>query len=259
MRVGRIVKWAVPSLLAGALIVCAVAYILASRIPPEYSPARLKRPEKDAAMREFRRRVMDFSNEGQRNQPFVWTISAESINRYLDSMDEIAVHGGAKPGTVDRALRKAGLTEPAVAVGDGRVRLMARLTKFHKIASIDLKFEFPPAGKMRVVVAGAWIGQAPVPASVVRQKLEALKRTLARRLEAASLPAGAQVDGVSSANIAEAIERVLSAIDGEPIDTDFAWKVQTKKRVRISKIDASDGEMRISIVPVKESRGQMPR
>jgi len=259
VRLGRKSRIALLSVAAVAAGGALAAYILASSVPSYYRPARLGEAEKDAAMREFRRRLMEFNNDGQKNEPFNWSVTQDQLNRYLESMDEIAVQGGAKPGSVHRAMESVGLAEPAVILDGGNVRLVARSLQYQKVVSIDLKLAIGPDSRLRVSLAGARIGRLPMPASLVRSLVERLRGKFAQRPGGpATAPA---IGGLDSAQVALVLQRVISAIDGEPISTEMTWRITTRKRVRVARIDIDAGRLTLHMVPVprpEENGRQVP-
>lgn len=237
-------KWLLVLVAAGAAG-AVVMYLLASWVPGDYRPVRLNHQAREQATSRFYSRVFKFMSDGEDVKPFTWSASEEWLNRYLSSMDEIAFRKGGERGQADRMMAKAGLTEPMVALDDGAITLLARSTKYDKIISAKLAFEFTPDGKLRIRLAGARMGRAPVPAWVVRGRIEKLKRTVGQRLLAMSADREP-----SSAGVAKVLGRVIAAIDGEPIDTELTWRLHSKKRVRISRIDISDGMLTLHVVPV---------
>ena len=255
-RKGRIVLLSVVALIIAGVI---TAYILASRVPSDYKPMRLTVAEKDAAMREFRRRLMEFNNEGQKNEPFDWTLTQNQLNRYLDSMDEIAVQGGAKAGAVHRAMESIGLAEPAVVLDDGQVRIVARSLQYKKIVSLNIGLRLGPDGRLRVGIESASIGQLPMPASLVRSVIGRLRAKLSKAVgETTSAPA---MGGLDSSQVGLVLQRLISAIDGEPIPTEMTWRIQTRKRVRVTRIDIADGKLTLHMEHVRrpeENKPQVP-
>ncbi len=244
-RRGRIILLSVAGVVAAGAI---TAYILASSVPSYYRPARLTVAEKDLAMREFRRRLMEFNNEGQKNEPFTWTVTQDQLNRYLDSMDEIAMQGGAKPGSVHRAMQSVGLSEPAVILDGGGVRLVAKSLQYRKVVSIYLSLVIGPDGRLRVSLAGARIGKLPMPVSLVRSLVERLRGKFAHRpVGETTAPA---IGGLDSSQVALVLQRVISAIDGEPIATEMTWRITTRKRVRVTRLDIDAGRLTLHMVPV---------
>jgi len=234
---------------AGLLIAGLVtAYILASWVPSDYKPARLTVAQKDEAMREFRRRLMEFNNKGQKNEPFDWALTQDQLNRYMGSMDEIAAQGGAKAGSVHRAMESIGLVEPAVVLGSGRIRVVARSLQYKKIVSLDIGLAIGADGCLRVSAESARIGQLPMPSSLVRSMIGRLAGKFSQRPgDAASMPA---MGGLDSSQVALVLRRVILAIDGEPIPTEMTWRITTRKRVRVTRIDIVGGKLTLHMEPV---------
>jgi hypothetical protein len=245
-----VIRKALVGLGVAVVVIVGALWLLLNRPPGSYRPVRLAPEDRGVAMREFRARLMDFSNEGQKNLPFTWSFTEDSLNCYLDSMDEIAAEGGAKNGAVRRALDKAHLGDLAVALDNGAITVMARQTQYDKIVSARLGLEITPAGKLRVRLEGVKVGSLPVPESMVRRRVEKYKASLAGSLKPTADEEGAPGVGISSDAVGQAIGRVIAAIDGEPVDTDITWRVTTRKHVRIDRIDIADGRISLHVVPV---------
>jgi len=243
---GRNVILLVVGLVLGGLL---AAYFLACRVPGYYKPARLTATQRDLAMREFRRHLMDFNNDGQNNQPFTWSVTQQQLNGYLAAMDEIAFQGGADAGAAHRAMESAGIAEPAVALDDGHVRLMARSLDYNKIVSVDIGLAVGADGQLHVSLDGARIGRLPIPASMVRSMLGKFQGDLSRRGGVAdSAPA---MGGLDSAEVGRVLGKVMSAIDGKPIPTELSWRVMSaRKRFRVTTIDIRDGTLTLHMTPV---------
>jgi hypothetical protein len=241
-----------------AVVVAGGAFWLLLNRPPNcYRPVRLAPEDRAVAMREFRTRLMDFSNQGQMNEPFTWAFTEESLNCYLDSMDEIAAEGGAKAGAARRAMEKVHLADPAVALDGGVVTVMARQTEYDKIISARLALEITPDGKLRVRLEGVKVGSIPVPDSMVHRRVEKYRATLAGSLKPPAGEEGPGGVGISSEAVGVAIGRVIAAIDGDPVDPELSWRVTTRKRVRIDRIEIKDGRISLHVVPVakKSAKG----
>lgn len=247
-----IIKKALIGLGVVVVVLGGAFWLLLNRPPNCYRPVRLAPEDRAVAMREFRTRLMDFSNQGQMNEPFTWSFTEESLNCYLDSMDEIAAEGGAKSGAVRRAMEKIHLADPAVALDGGVVTVMARHTEYDKIISARLALEITPEGKLRVRLEGVKVGSIPVPDSMVRGRMEKYKATLAASLKPSAGEEGPGV-GISSEAVGMAIGRVISAIDGDPVDPELSWRVTTRKRVRIDRIEIVNGHIALHVVPVMRS------
>jgi len=232
-----------------AVVLGGAFWLLLNRPPSCYRPVRLAPEDRVVTMREFRSRLMDFSNQGQMNEPFTWSFTEESLNCYLDSMDEIAAEGGAKSGAVRRAMEKVHLADPAVALDGGVVTVMARHTEYDKIVSARVGLEITPDGKLRVRLEGVKVGSIPVPDSMVHRRVEKYRASLAGSLKPSAGEEGLGA-GISSEAVGVAIGRVIAAIDGDPVDPELSWRVTTRKRVRIDRIEIKDGHISLHVVPV---------
>lgn len=286
-RRARVLRRALVALAVAILAGAVILYLLACRIPSDYCPAHLGREERERATGDFYRRIMDFTSEGEKNQPFTWSVRQAALNAYLGAMDEIASRRGGRPQAVRQMMDRAGLADPAVALDDGVVKLMVRSTQYNKILSAAVRLEIDSEGRLRASLAGAWVGEAPVPTTAVRRHLERIKSSLASRLEAApaalltpstpstlstpstfpafpvssaasafppsttpSASSAASRDvGISSEAVAQLLGHVISAIDGKPIPAELTWKYHTKKRVRIEAIEIDDGSLTLRVVP----------
>lgn len=253
-RLGR--KARVAALVLLALIVAAllVLYGLAGHTPAYYRPARLDADQRDLAMREFRRKLMDFSNKGQDIVPFAWSVTQVQLNNYLAAMDEIAVQGGAESGEVRSAMASAGLSEPAVALDDGRVRLMARSVDYDRIISIDIGMRVGDGGLLHVTLDGARVGKLPLPPSMVRSLVDRLRDKIAEDFEPAE--ADSPVARLDAEVVALMIRQVLTALDGDPILPEFSWQIRTRKRVRVRRIDIEGGTLTLHVEPVRGDVGE---
>ena len=130
----------------------------------------------------------------------------------------------------------------------GHVRLVARSLQYQKIVSMDLSLVIGPEGRLRVSLAGARIGRLPMPVSLVRSLVEGLRGKFVQRPDGVTTaPAIGELD---SAQAALVLQRVISAIDGEPIATEMTWRIQTRKRVRVTRIDIDAGRLTLHMVPV---------
>jgi hypothetical protein len=147
-------------------------------------------------------------------------------------------------------MEKVHLIDPAVALDGGVVTVMARQTQYDKVISARLGLEITPAGKLHVRLEGVKVGSIPVPESMVRTRVEKYKAALAGSLKPPAGEEGPGGVGISSAAVGVAIARVIAAIDGEPVDTEISWRVTTRKRVRIDRIDIANGRISLHVVPV---------
>jgi len=251
MRIRRAIRKTLLTLTALAALGGVVLYLLASWVPGDYRPARLGRDERHLATRHFYNRVFDFINDGETVRPFTWSVDEEWLNRSLTSMDEIAYQRGGERGQVLRLMERARLAEPAVALRDGEMRLMVRSIEHDKVLSATLRFDFSPPDRMEVRLAGTRIGCLPVPMFLVRERVERLKETIVQRLLSAAEGdhADEAVADPRTADVGKVLAGVVAAIDGRPIDPVVTWRLHSRKRVRIDRIDITDGKLNLHVVP----------
>jgi len=251
MRVFRVVKRTLIAMVLLVLLGAVALYLLANRKPSEYRPLQLTTQQKDQAVKDFYAELQDFYNRGQMSQPFVWSVTQEQANSYLASLDEIAaVRPGAKHGSVQEAMQKAGICDPAVVFANGTITFMVFSRQYHKVFSSDLALSFTPDERLHVRLAGARVGSMPVPGSVVRDKIEGLKG------EFSAQPKGGHSSGPSShagaelsaEDVAAAISQIVAAIDDKPIAPDL--KVN-KSRIKVTGIEIKDGKLTLWVIPAK--------
>jgi hypothetical protein len=248
MRGSRFFRWLrriVLLLLLAAVAGAAALYLLASRVPRQYRPADLSRQERDAAGHEFvESGAKGFYNKVPVREPFAFSLSEDRLNAYLASMDEISgLVPGGRPGEVRERLRRAGLADPAVAIGDGVLTLMVRLAQYGKVLSADLSFDFLPDGRLRVRLREVRVGSLAVPDWLVRGRLHQLRRAIAPAMRRAL--AGNDVRGLSVEDVSAVLTAVLAAIDEEPISPDLP-----KYHQRVVGIDLHDRALKIRFQPV---------
>ncbi len=222
-------KW-VSALIALTLLVGgAYLYLRASRVPDEYAYQPLSRDQRKQAADDFYNHLARFNNHAQDTQPFRWSLSEDRINRYLASMEEIAaIRPGHQAGSVLDALHEAGVADPAVALEDGRLRLMLRLTEYDKIVSLTLAMEFTSDRRLRVKLIETAIGTLAVPETLVRDRLTALRASLARGAGDGDAP-----DDDPTAQAVSVLATILQAIDQEPITPVGTWD---QRRIRVHNI-----------------------
>ncbi len=241
-------------ILAAALLILAVVaaglYMTASRVPLEYNPAQLSQDKKEhVVVKQFVRRVMDLGSEIQAARPFGWEVTEEQLNEYLASMDEIAaVRPDGRTGQVYQVMDSVGLSDPAVSLGDGIVTIMCLWKRHNKVLSADLTFSFTPDNHVRVHLKEVRLGRLPIPASMVRSRLEFLKESMRSRLkaltQAETQPAGKASHGVSSEDMAVLLATVISAIDEEPLPSEIR-----KWQMRIDEVRLEQERLRVHFTP----------
>ncbi len=244
MRAVSVVKWSVLAVLLAVLAGAAWLYWQASRVPQQYDYQPLTPVQREKAAKDFVNRVADFNRYAQNNQPFSWSIDEERINRYLASLEEIAaVRPGHKAGTVTDALRKAGLADPAMSLEDGKALLMIRSIEHDKIISVTLNVEFTSDRRLRVEVQKAAVGELTLPRGWVTDRLNTVQKALAGK------KTNADKDSTNpTAKVAEALTKLLSAINAEPIEPVGTWD---RRKIRIQDITIADGRLTLEVKRVQ--------
>lgn len=244
--------------LAAMLVLAAAAmglYLAASRVPSEYNPAQLSQDRKEqVVVKQFVRRVMDLGSELQSARPFGVEVAEEQLNEYLASMDEIAaVRPNGRAGQVYQVMDEVGLSGPAVALNRDTVTLMCLLKKHNKVLSADLEILLTPDHLVRVRLKEVRLGRLPIPASMVRARLEQLKQSLRKRIKSTgteSQPTSKGGEGISSDDMAVLLAMVIAAIDEEPLPSEIR-----KWRMRADDIRIEQGRLQVHFTPTS-SRGQ---
>ena len=227
--------------LVGLMVVAGLLYIQASRIPDNYHPAKLSKPEARKAVHNFARDVAEgFGNKVKMVKPFEWSITQSTVNRYLAAMDEIAFNlpNGVRRGQIDAEMARLGLADPAVALEDGKVTLMVRSTAYRKVLSAEISVELVDDNRLRFTLNATRIGKLPVPSGFLAGKIQALSKKLT---------------GKRADDIAETLAELLSAIDGKPISPPDTWRIQGVK-VAIEAITIADGELKLKVRPIPPGR-----
>jgi len=253
MRLGRTIKRSVLIGAASVLVVVAVLYIQAARLPSLYCPAELTQARRQEVKEDFYKQIQDFHNKAQDIRPYTVSFSQRRLNEYFSSMDEIAAaqpFSRTKAGDVHKAMARMGLSDPAVALGDNVVTLMVRSTRHDKVVSADVSLELVSPGKVQVRLLGTRVGRLGVPTSAFRGLLSKLKRSVRAGLrDAEDDQADDSADGLegpSSTDVARALATLIAAIDEGPISTEFKWG----KRVCIEGIDITPGVMTLHVQPM---------
>ena len=247
MRASTHLKWASALIALALLAGGGYLYLCASGVPREYAYQPLSRPQRRQAATDFYNRLAEFNRHAQDTQPFRWSLSGERINRYLASMEEIAaIRPGHRAGSVLYALHEAGVADPAVALDNGRLRLMLRLTEHHKILSLTLGVEFTSDRRLRVKLIEAAIGTLTVPETLVRDRLTALRTSLARRTDDDGAPSADDPTG----RVVSVLATILQAIDQEPITPVGTWD---QRRIRVHNITITPGDITLHVHRLTEA------
>jgi hypothetical protein len=236
-------------LLALVPLVVAVLVVL----PPEqYHPAVLDYEQRSIAAKQFYRQMMDFDDLAQSNVPFAFTFTAEQINRYLASVDEIAaLLPEGQAGRVQEMMVAAGLRDPAIAIDRGRLILMVRLTKLGLIASAELVPVMDAQNRLVVRLGALRVGRLRVPHAAIykpiRQTRDRLLQVRAAQRNETDVPGGLAGADLGDVATNYAMRLIVGALDGRPIDPEGKYR---HRRLRLTGIDITRGQITVHVAPV---------
>ena len=251
----KLTKRVVIGAVAAVCLAAAVAYVLAGSTPRRYRPLRLDGQQRQAAAKRFYRHMMDIDDAAQTGEVFSVHITADQINRYLASADEIAAMlPDGQPGRVQEMMDAADFRGPAVAIDQGTLTLMARAGEGGRVVSIELSAWVDRGGLLHVALEGVSVGRLPVPAFLVRGHLVKVRGGLLERLTIQlgerEVPSGAEADLAGRA--AEyAAKAVLAALDGRAVVPEGRWR---HRRLRLAGIEGSEGELILYVAPVPKAK-----
>ena len=233
-------------LLFTILLTVGVLFMVASMCPSDYKPYQLtKQRRQHEAQRFVNNYLNNFLNQYNNIIPFTFEISANQMNFFLASLDEIAMlrpnskSGDNNTGGVYAALDRQGLADPFVKFDDDKLTVMIRVQKHaDKIISLDISMKALGDGKMKFALEGVRIGRLPIPKSIVAESLSLVKSELENQNKDDN-------DIVSMDNL---LTKVFTSLDSEPIET--KCKIRGKKKY-ISSIELKDGKLKIQYVPAE--------
>jgi hypothetical protein len=241
------------ALVVGGAIVLfgAVLAFLAVLSPSGYRPARLDYNERQTAAKQFYRQMMDFDDRAQSNAAFEFVFTAEQLNRYLASMDEIAAMlPEGYSGRVQEMLSAAGLSAPAVAITEGRMTLMVR-SSWGLVVSADLSPGLDEQGRLFVPLRAVRLGRLGVPQVLVRHRLRQTRDKLlalhATQRSDKDVPGGLEAADLAAIAANYAMQMVLAALDGQPIVPEGKYH---RHRIRLAAIELGDGQMTVHVIPI---------
>ncbi len=262
----NIIKWTAIAVVALVMLAALGVFLLASWKPSGYKPIQLNDSQKHKAAADFGMLVIDrFRRAAQdaahNDRPFSFSFSQDQLNGYLASMDHIAVlRAPVKHGEVYKLMDEVGLTEPVVNLQEGVLTIMVRTRDYEKILSAGLTFTFTEDAGLKIDLAGAHIGRAPIPKAMIRSRLQPVKAVLRKQMEEMqstgtrpTKPRGVVLVGFSTRDITRVIRGAITAIDEEPIPAeDLISKVGAK--VRVTGIDVEDGKITLHFAPVARKK-----
>ena len=216
-------------------------YIQATRVPDNYQPVRLSKEDTKKATAAFVQNfAQGFGNQVKELEPFEWTLTQQTANMYLASIDEIAfsLPSGVRRGYVNEQMAEMGLADPAIAFDNGKITLMVRSTEYNKVLSAEIEVKLVADDKLQFTLSATRIGRLPMPSSFLTDQLQ----TLATKLS------GKQADDIS-----KTLADLLAAINGEPISPPDTWRIQGIK-VDIEAITIADGKLTLKVRPIAPPR-----
>jgi len=254
----KIIKWTAITVVALVMLAALGVFLLASWRPSGYEPVRLSESEKHKVASNFFNKVVNaFLEGGQKGRAFSLSFTQNQINHYLTSMDHIAVlRTPVEHGEVYKLIDEVGLAEPVVNLRDGVLVIMIRTREYEKVLSAGLTFTFGEDASLKIDLHSAYIGRAPVPKALVRNRLQSVKAILREQMEKMQTtstqptkPRGVVLVGFSSRDIARVIRGAIMAIDEEPIPARDLVSKTEGNRIRITDIDIKDRQVTLHFVP----------
>ncbi len=262
----KIIKWTAIAIVAMVMLAALGLFLLASWKPSGYEPIRLSESQKHKAASDFAMMVVDRFRRAARDaahdeRPFSFSFTQDQLNGYLASIDHIAaLRPPVKHGEVYKVMDRVGLTEPVVHLQEGVLTIMVRTRDYEKILSAGLTFTFTEDAGLKIDLAGAHIGRAPIPKAMIRNRLQPVKAILRKQMEEMqpagtrpTKPKGVVLVGFSTRDIARVIRGAIMAIDEKAIPArDLVSKTDAK--VRITGIDIKDRKMTLHFAPVDHKK-----
>jgi hypothetical protein len=230
------------------LLFVAVAFLLASMRPAEYSPYQLENADQKRVAEIFGGNLLRLLSEFEKIEAISHSITEDQLNQYLASLDEIAFlrHGSRdvakKSSQVVQAMEKAGVRGPMVKFRDGgTITIMVQSDDTRKIVSLDLALSVNDERQLLVKLTGARIGLMPIPVSLLGGTIKALKSALGKPNASTTLKQKMDVSNVMA--------MLICAIGAEPMDT--VVKIDRKKPKALGRLEIRDSTLNLHFVPVK--------
>jgi len=251
MRAGRMVRRLLVYLLVAVVIAALVVFAMISYVPSSYRWRHRSPEEQKIARNAFVKHIGEgFGNRIGRarvGEVFTWTLTAEQANDYLASLDAIASLGSLdedEPVYALAAMERAGLADPAVAMDDGLLTVMAKVRKYGKVFSIDLALEFDDAGDLGIRIAGMRIGAMPVPQAILEDRVQQARSRLSAQLARAERAQDARLGAVDLSQLAGLMRESLSMLTGESVRPVLRYKLfGTTHRAQVRRIEIDEGKL----------------
>ena len=233
-------------LLFVALLAVGILFMIASMCPADYRPYQLTKQDRQLEAQRFVNNYMNkFLNNYNNIHPFTLEISDNQMNKFLASLDEIAILRPNKKGEnlntggVYEALDRQGLADPFVKFENDKLTIMIRAQKqADKILSLSISMKALGDGKVKFALEGVSIGRLPIPKSIVEESLKLVKEELGKQ----------KADSDEILSMDHLLTTVFTSLDSEPIVT--KCKIRGKKK-QISSIELKDGKLKIKYIPAE--------
>ena len=250
MRARKAIRRMAVAVAAAVVVTAGLLYVQSVRIPGNYRPARLSADQKKKTVKEFWSKVQDFGNAAQKNDPYEWSVKRVQLNRFLAAMDEIAASTpSGESGRVHRAMAAAGLTEPAIDLGDDSITLMVCSTEYNRIISAELVFSINAEGQLIGTLSEMRLGRLTLPRSWVQEQFQEAKGLLFADIVLDDDSENRGMAPLSTGDLARLLGKILGGIDGDPIKAELTWPIK-KKRVRIDRIEIDEKQLKLQVVPI---------
>lgn len=251
MKIRRTIKWTVLLLLLGLAAAIVTACFLALRVPDDYAPLRLSEGQKKTSQEKLNRKLSDFvrmageigsyrSGEPIKpGQSFTTEVTQQEMNEWVASLPDAAV----------AQLSRVGLSDPAVAIGDGKLTFYAYWAKLKGIAGIEFAFTFDDQGLMRLVLLNIRMGDVKLPRSLYDDLVRNLENNVQASLAAASEDSSEEFGGIPLPALRKAARKILQTLHGLPVQPDIR---ESFGKVRIADIKMTKGLMTMRVVSLLE-------
>ncbi len=262
MRVRRNIRRAIIILLTTAVLTVALLFGLADRVPSDYREAQQRvirltelneqaeRENREGPQRRhFMKLYGDFSVYGGAGKPFTFKVTADEINWYLVSMDQIASIN-SKPVYATAKLAKAGFRGPLVLMNDGVLTLMVESTQYDKIISVDLKFVFDDEGDMKMEILAIRIGVLPIPKAWLEDRIRRLRGKLQKLIGRTNNNDGGS-SAASTKDAARLLRAVVDMLDAQAIRPEVTWPGDdVRHQLLITDVVINDGTLTLHFDPI---------
>ncbi|MFW6154400.1 MAG: hypothetical protein ACOC95_04200 [Planctomycetota bacterium] len=248
MKRRRFIRKLLAAAAVGLIAAGVVSYLAVKHVPGDYRPLALAVAQRRQARRCVEQAVVEVFGAASRvgsldphcdpaDQPRQATVEfgGDTLNRWIASL----------PPEATTALYRAGLRDPAIAVGDGQITLYAHWARYDAVVGVDLVPVFDDTQRMTIRIAGARLGRLPLPRQVIDEHRREVIDLLVEYIEQwrQTHPSGAAATDAD--DLAGATERVVEALRGVPVRLDLPRQYG---HARIKGIRPKRGKLVIEII-----------